>query len=100
MRIVKTYEGFLSNKRFKFEENIIDPILILIRDNQEYLTMPENLPQLAKLGYMYNTLWYDGRLCWGSDGILLDPILKKEIEESDYDDDDENNPYQWISCER
>ena len=99
MRIVKTYEGFLSNKRFKFEENIIDPILILIRDNQEYLTMPENLPQLAKLGYMYNTLWYDGRLCWGSDGILLDPILKKEIEESDYDDDDENNPYQWISCE-
>ena len=53
-----------------FEKTIIDTILTLIKDNQEYLTKQENLPQLAKLGYMYNTLWYAGRVCWGYDGII------------------------------
>jgi len=48
----------MINKHFKYEEKVIDVILTLIKDNQEYLTQPENLPQLAKLGYMYNTLWY------------------------------------------
>lgn len=45
----------------KFESRIIDPILKLIKIHQGYLTQKENLPQLAKLGYMYNTLWYAGR---------------------------------------
>jgi hypothetical protein len=58
-------------KGYKFEKNVIDVILKTIKDNQEYLTQPENLPQLAKLGYMYNTLWYAGRLCWGYDGKIL-----------------------------
>ena len=58
---------------YPFEQNVIDPILLLIRNNQEYLTKEQNLPQLAKLGFMYNTLWYAGRLAWGFDGILGDP---------------------------
>ncbi len=45
----------------KFESRVINPILRIIKNNQEYLTKPENLPQLAKLGYVYNTLWYAGR---------------------------------------
>lgn len=53
-----------------FERKIIDPILRIIRDNQDYLCQLENLPQLAKLGYIYNTLWYSGRICWGHNGIL------------------------------
>lgn len=57
---------------YKFEKNVIDKILNIIKKNQLYLTQPENLPQLAKLGYMYNTLWYAGRVCWGYDGILRD----------------------------
>jgi hypothetical protein len=57
--------------KYKFEKNVIDIILKTIKDNQEYLTQPENLPQLAKLGYMYNTLWYAGRLCWGYEGRIL-----------------------------
>lgn len=38
MRILKTYESF--REPFKFEENIIDPILSIIRDHQDYLTQP------------------------------------------------------------
>ena len=57
---------------FKFEKLVIDKILNIIKKNQVYLTQPENLPQLAKLGYMYDTLWYAGRICWGYDGILRD----------------------------
>lgn len=57
-------------KKFNYEEQVIDVILNLIKDNQKYLTKKENLPQLAKLGYMYNTLWYAGRLCWGSSGLI------------------------------
>jgi len=97
-KFLKTYEAFMLNRKFKFEEEVIDPILELIRDNQEFLTKPENLPQLAKLGYMYNSLWYSGRVCWGSEGILLDPDVKKAIEEYDYEDE-ENSPYQFVSCE-
>lgn len=33
MKIIKTYESFVLNKRFKFEEEIIDPILG-IKDHQ------------------------------------------------------------------
>lgn len=98
MRKLKTYESFLG-KRYKFEANIIDPILLLIRNNQEYLTQPANLPQLAKLGYMYNTLWYAGGVCWGSSGLLIDPSLRKELKEYEGDGDEEDSPYQWISCE-
>ena len=57
-------------KKFKFENKVIDVILNTIKDHQEYLTQPENLPQLAKLGYMFETLWMSGRICWGYDGIL------------------------------
>lgn len=53
-----------------FEKKIINPILTLIKNNQDYLCQPENLPQLAKLGYIYNSLWYAGRCCWGYEGIL------------------------------
>lgn len=35
---------------FLIEEKVIDVILEVIRDNQKYLTQPENLPQLTKLG--------------------------------------------------
>ena len=69
-KILKTYEAFVADKNYSFEEDIIDPILECIRDNQDYLCEPENLPQLAKLGYMYNSLWYSGRICWGSEGII------------------------------
>lgn len=55
---------------FNYEESVIDPILGLIKKHQVYLTQEENLPQLAKLGYMYNTLWYSGRTCWGYNGII------------------------------
>ena len=95
-KIVKTYEAFIDdksiNKHFKFEENIIDPILSCIRDNQEYLTQPENLPQLAKLGYIYNTLWYDGRICWGYDGILRGnaKTTDEDGEETGYSDCEDN----------
>ena len=99
-KYVKTYESFRINRRFKFEEKVINPILELIRDNQVYLTELQNLPQLAKLGFMYNTLWYAGRFCWGNKGLLLDPEIKKAIKEYDNDDDnDENNPYRYVSCE-
>ena len=90
MKIIKTYESFVLNKRFKFEEEIIDPILGIIKDNQEYLTQPENLTQLAKLGYMYDTLWYCGRICWGYEGKLLDKSIKNLKDDS---------KYEFISCE-
>lgn len=66
IRLMKEAENFLT----EFELKVIDPILNCIKDNQEYLTQKENLPQLAKLGYMYNTLWYAGRVCWGSGGKI------------------------------
>jgi hypothetical protein len=103
---VEKYKQFVENlgidRRFKFEEKVIDPILTLIRENQEYLTQPENLPQLAKLGWMYNTLWYSGRVCWGYDGLLIDPSIIKALktaDDGDMDEDDENYPYRLVSCE-
>lgn len=69
-KILKTYEAFVADKNYSFEQDVIDPILECIRDNQDYLCQDENLPQLAKLGYMYNFLWYAGRMCWGSEGII------------------------------
>lgn len=100
----------MIDKHFKFEEKVIDVILGLIRDNQEYLTQPENLPQLAKLGFMYNTLWYGGRRCWGSSGILRQgakrTLSKEEMEEMCYEDEEvkywdcEDNPkYKIDMCE-
>lgn len=96
MRILKTYESF--REPFKFEENVIDPILSIIRDHQEYLTQPDNLPQLAKLGYMYNTLWYNGRICWGDDGILHDKKMLKKLREKE-DEDGDTDYWSFISCE-
>ena len=69
-KILKTYEAFVADKNYSFEQDVIDPILECIRDNQDYLCQDANLPQLAKLGYMYNFLWYAGRMCWGSEGII------------------------------
>lgn len=64
----------VTNKKsvFKYEKLVIDPILKMIKKHQEYLTKKENIPQLAKLGFIYNTLWYHGRVAWGHDGRLGD----------------------------
>lgn len=51
----------IKKRIFQYEKKVIDPILKLIKKHQIFLTQKENLPQLAKLGYMYNTLWYAGR---------------------------------------
>lgn len=104
---IKKYEQFIDkniDRRFKFEEKIIDPILSIIRNNQEYLTLPENLPQLAKLGWIYNTLWYAGRFCWGSRGALIDPTLTKDNPDSEdyiytYTSCDDNPKYKIEECE-
>ena len=53
-----------------FEKKVIDLILSLIKDNIEYLCKEENLPQLAKLGYFYATLYYVGRDCYGFNGWI------------------------------
>jgi len=83
----------------KYEERIIDTILNTIKEHQVYLTQKENLPQLAKLGYMYNTLWYGGR-CASYDGV----IPKAECIESDgsvykYAQCDDNPKYKIEMCE-
>jgi len=54
----------------KYEKLIIKPILNVIENNQDYLCQIENLPQLAKLGFMFNNLWYAGRICYGHSGII------------------------------
>lgn len=41
----------------KFEERIIDKLLEVISVNLDYLTQPENIPALGKLGHIYNRLW-------------------------------------------
>tara|TARA_R110000772_G_scaffold1210_5_gene4310 strand:- start:1142 stop:3175 length:2034 start_codon:yes stop_codon:yes gene_type:complete len=108
----KTIEKKIKTN-FKFEETIIDPILNCIKDNQEYLTKKENLPQLAKLGFMYNSLWYAGRVCWGYSGELwkkyekfADPALIEEYGEEHKDDEEvlysacEDNPkYKIEMCD-
>lgn len=82
----------------KFEERIIDTILNTIKNNQVYLTQRENLPQLAKLGYMYNTLWYGGRSA-SHNGV----IEKNKIEEDgslyEYDQCDDNPKYKIEMCD-
>lgn len=100
-KIVKTFESFVANKNFKFEEVVINPILEYIRDNQEELTKDENLPILGKLGYMYNTLWYAGRLGWGYDSELRGGKLKEVDEDGDeynYGDCEENPKYKIEMC--
>lgn len=78
----------------RFEKAVIDKILNLIKKNQVYFTQKENLPQLAKLGYMYNSLWYSGRLCWGYNGILTPEGKGKTYGEC------ENNPkYKIEMCD-
>ena len=89
----------MKNKIMQYEERIIDSILNCIKENQEYLTQKENLPQLAKLGYMYNTLWYGGRTA-SYEGI----IDKVEVDEGDgeiyyYDQCDDNPKYKIEMCE-
>ena len=54
----------------KYERNVICPILMAIEQHQDFLCKPENLPQLAKLGFMFEKLWYAGRVCYGSEGIV------------------------------
>jgi len=56
--------------KFEYEALVIDPILNAIKKHQDCLVKQENLPQLAKLGYMYNTLWYIGRFAWGFNGKI------------------------------
>ena len=53
-----------------YEKQIIDPIVKIIKDNQDFLTQTENLPQLAKLGFIYNSLSRAGMCCWGYKGLL------------------------------
>lgn len=77
-------------KRFQYEKKIIDPILKVIKNNQEYLTMEENLPQLAKLGFIYNTLFYQGRICYGYEGLIY---------KSRRGDCEDNPKYQLEDCE-
>ena len=54
----------------KFEERIIDKLLEVISVNLDYLTQPENIPALGKLGHIYNRLWYAGRFAYGYNGKL------------------------------
>ena len=74
----------MNTKKFNFEKEIIYPLLNLIKDNQVWLTQPENLPQLAKLGYIYNTLWYGGRRYYnGEPGYICQENPKYKIEMCD-----------------
>jgi hypothetical protein len=80
-----------------YEERIINKILNTIKDNQTYLTKKENLPQLAKLGYMYNTLWYAGRIA-SYNGIISQESYKEEGETYYYPQCDENPKYKIEMC--
>ncbi len=61
----------IIRENFNFEKDVINIILDLIKKHQIYLTQKENLPQLAKLGYIYHTLWHAGSICWSSNGLIL-----------------------------
>lgn len=78
----------------RYEKAVIDKLLNLIKKNQVFLTQKENLPQLAKLGYMYNSLWYSGRLCWGYDGILV-----PEGKGKTYSECEDNPKYKIEMCD-
>jgi hypothetical protein len=54
----------------KYEKAVIRPILSAVEKYQEFLTQPENLPQLAKLGFMFEKFWYAGRVAYGYDGRI------------------------------
>lgn len=83
----------------QFEERIIDPILKAIKENQLYLTQPENLPQLAKLGYMYNSLWYGARHA-SYKGVIPKIKYEEEGEETWYGEQcDENPKYKIEECD-
>ncbi len=62
-------------KNYKFESLVINPLLSIIRKYQMDLTPP----QLAKLGWMYDTLYYAGRTCWEG---KCDDNAKYKIEEA------------------
>lgn len=83
----------------QFEERIIDPILNLIKDHQVYLTQPENLPQLAKLGYMYNTLWYAGRHASYHGAIEKKIYTEDDGETWECEQCDDNPKYKIDMCE-
>ena len=54
----------------RYERYVIRPILSAIEKHQDFLCKPENLPQLAKLGFMFEKLWYAGRVAYGYHGIV------------------------------
>ena len=68
----------------KYERLVIKPIFDVIEKHQKYLTQPENLPQLAKIGYIYNKMYYAGRVAYGYDGIVKKGNCC------------ENNPKDWL----
>jgi hypothetical protein len=82
-----------------YEERIIDTILNTIKDNQEYLTKPENLPQLAKLGYMYNSLWYGGRHASYKGVITKAKLVEEDGSVYEYDQCDDNPKYKIEMCD-
>jgi hypothetical protein len=83
----------------QYEERIIDTILNVIKDNQTYLTQKKNLPQLAKLGYMYNTLWYGGR-CASYDGVIDKKVYAEDDGETwEGEQCDDNPKYKIEMCE-
>lgn len=82
-----------------YEERIIDTILNTIKDNQVYLTQKKNLPQLVKLGYMYNTLWYGGRSA-SHYGVIEKKVYTEDDGETwECDQCDDNPKYKIEMCE-
>lgn len=71
---------------FDYENEVTNPIVDIMRDEQVYLCEPENLPQLAKLGYMFSTLYSVGRITYGYRG---------NIERADSCED---NPRDFFEC--
>ena len=82
-----------------YEERIIDTILNTIKEHQVYLTQPENLPQLAKLGYMYNTLWYGGRSASYNGIIPKDSCTESDGSIYEFPQCDENPKYKIEMCD-
>lgn len=54
-----------------YEKYVIRPILDVIEKYQDYLCKSENLNQLAKLGFMFENLWYAGRVAYGNEGKIF-----------------------------
>lgn len=54
----------------KYEKEVTNSILKVIEKNQEFLTQPENIPQLAKLGFMFERFYNAGRVAYGWEGIV------------------------------